>query len=58
MTNALRFIRYSVRVILAAHNRPRHAANPWPRRRQLLGAGLAGAVFLTLPAWMWMLGVI
>lgn len=57
MTNALRFIRYSLRCMFTVY-RPRHVRSPWPKIRITLGAGLAGAVVILLPVWMTLMGVI
>ena len=55
MMNALRFLRYSVRVIFS---RGRHQASAWPRILDTLAAAAGGAVILTLPLWLILLGVV
>lgn len=56
MTNAFRFIRFSVLVLL--ERRGRHRASAWPKICEALGVALGGLLVLAMPAWMILLGVI
>ena len=56
MLNALRFIRYTFRAIPSY--RPRHQKSFLRRHGMTLLASFMGALVLTMPAWMIVLGVI
>ena len=56
MFNALRFIRYTFRAVPAY--RPRHQKSFLRRHGLTILASFGGAVILTMPLWMILMGVI
>ena len=58
MGNAFRFIRYTFRAMAGAPVRHRHQRGFWRRNGVDLLAAFGGAMVLTMPLWMIVLGII
>ena len=58
MFNALRFVRYTFRALFHAEPRHRHQKGFWKRYGTDLLAGFGGALVVSMPVWMILMGVI